>query len=67
MENINFLNGKQYPYGYRGWLWYVCIQLDLKDKLVTTAWKQLDPDAWLDYFMDGLSPWQAVKEDLKNA
>lgn len=67
MENPNYLNGKQYPYGYREWLWQICIQLDMKDRVITTAYKQLDTDAWLVYFMDGLSPREAVKKDLTNA
>ena len=67
MENRNHLNGKQYPYGYKEWLWRICIELDFKDKVITTAYKQLDTDAWLVYFMDGLSPRQAVKIDFSNA
>ena len=67
MENRNHLNGKQYPYGYKEWLWKICIELDFKDKVITTAYKQLDTDAWLVYFMDGLSPRQAVKIDFSNA
>ena len=67
MENRNHLNGKQYPYGYKEWLWRICIELDFKDKVINTAYKQLDTDAWLVYFMDGLSPRQAVKIDFSNA
>lgn len=67
MKNRNHLNGKQYPYGYKKWLWKICIELDFKDKDINTAYKQLDTDAWLVYYMDGLSPIEAVREDLKNA
>lgn len=63
MENRNYLNKKQYPYGYKDWLWKICIELDMDDKDVNTAYKQLNTDAWLGYFMDGLSPKQAIKED----
>lgn len=65
MENRNFLNGKQYPYGYKDWLWKVCIEFDTKDKDVNTAYKQLDTEAWLHYFMEGLPPSGAIKEDNK--
>ena len=67
MKNRNHLNGKQYSYGYKEWLWKICIELDFKDKVINTAYKQLDTDAWLVYFMDGLSPRQAVKIDFSNA
>lgn len=63
MENRDYLNGKQYPYGYKNWLWQICINLELKDKNINTAYKQLDTEAWLDYFMEGLSPWAAIQED----
>ena len=67
METLNHLNGKQYPYGYKEWLWKICIELDFKDKDINTSYKQLCTDAWLVYFMDGLSPRQAVKRDFSNA
>lgn len=63
MENRDFLNGKQYPCGYKNWLWQICVNLDFKDKNINTAYKQLDTDAWLCYFMEGLSPWAAIQED----
>ena len=67
MANRNNLNGIQYPYGYRDWLWKICIELDMKDKDINTAYNQLDTDSWLDYFMNGLSPSEAIKNDFKNA
>lgn len=63
--NRNFLNGKQYPYGFITWCWGVCKDLKLKDINHSTAFKQLELDSWLNYFMDGLSPEEAVKEDNK--
>ena len=66
MENRDFLNKKQYPYGYKNWCWRLCIELDMKDKDINTSYKQLCLDSWLCYFMDGLSPKEAVKEDLSN-
>ncbi|NML70005.1 hypothetical protein HHL23_09350 [Chryseobacterium sp. RP-3-3] len=67
MENRNYLNGKQYPYGYREWIWKVCIEYGFKDKDINTAYKQLDTDAFLCYFMEGLSPVEAVREDSSYA
>lgn len=67
MENRDFLNGKQYPYGYRQWLWRICIEYDFKDKDINTAYRQLDTDAWLDYFLEGHTPKSAVREDNSHA
>lgn len=67
MSNRNYLNGKQYPYGYREWIWKVCIEYDFKDKDINTAYKQLDTDAFLCYFMEGLSPAETVREDSSYA
>lgn len=64
--NRDFLNEKQYPYGYKDWAWKICIELGFKDKNINTAYMQLDLDAWLNYFMEGLSPLQAIQEDLNN-
>ena len=65
--NRNFLNGIQYPYGYLTWIWKVCIELDMPDKNHSTAYKQLCLNSWLNYFNEGLSPKEAVKEDLSNS
>ena len=42
------------------------IMRNMKDKDINTSYKQLCLDSWLCYFMDGLSPKEAVKEDLSN-
>ncbi|AZA64656.1 hypothetical protein [Chryseobacterium carnipullorum] len=66
MENLNFLNGKQYPFGYKYWIWQVCVGLNLNDKHINTAYKQIDIDAYLPYFMEGKSPSETIREDLSH-
>ena len=63
LKNKNFLNGKQYPYGYKIWIWRLCIEYGFRDKDINTAYKQVDLDAFLPYFMEGLSPREAARED----
>lgn len=61
---------KKYPYGFKGWmnqLWQIFKENgSFKDTSPLDAMKVLDPDAWLVYFNDGLSPRNAYNEDMKN-
>lgn len=67
---LNNIDGKQYPYGFCNWLMRVSFVLIdkhgcFKDEHRVDAWKKLDPDSWLVFFMDGLPPLDAVKMDIK--
>ena len=64
-EFHKLMEGK--PYGFKSWfrdLWKVCHDQGVVRK-DTTYWKStLDPDGWMPYFMMGLHPINAVKQDL---
>lgn len=69
MKNRDYLNGKQYPNGFRSWASKVSnITKGLQDYNVNLneAYKDIDLESWLPYFMDGMSPTQAVMEDYSN-
>ena len=65
-EDIN----KNYPWGY--WRYYMsigraCHEYGVFSGVFTidTVVSKLDPNDWLEYFMDNVNPYKAVKEDLK--
>lgn len=62
-NNVNFMNGKQYPYGFKKWLRQVAIEL-LNDTSPNVH-EKLDPESWFTYFMQGHSPQGAVTVDIK--
>lgn len=67
MKTLNLLSQKTYPYCFRDWLnkvWQECRRLGIVNKNTSPVDTGLDPDGWLPYFMDGLSPVQAVQQDL---
>lgn len=59
-----------WPYGFQSWLWQVGLQLRKKgvfksDESPNECFASLDAEAWKVYFMNGLSPLQAVELDIK--
>jgi len=61
-------NGKQYPYGFNLWvnqLWQVGQKMKMWNFTVMNYEQNICLDSWLVYFMMGLSPKEAIKEDLK--
>lgn len=67
MTTHELLSLKTYPYGYSVWLnkvWQECRRIGMVSKETDPINTDLDPDGWLDYFMEGLHPINAVKQDL---
>lgn len=70
MNNINNINGKQYPYGFKDWLRKCAFNLYdryecFKGTPRSDLWTKLEPDSWLSLFNEGLSPFDAVNENMK--
>lgn len=68
MNNINYINGKQYPYGFRDYLRKVAFNLQdsygcFKDTPRCDVWTRVDPNSWLSLFNEGMSPFDAVKSN----
>lgn len=68
--NNNYINGKQYPYGFKDWLRKVSFHLMdrygcFKDTPRCNAWKRLDSESYFPLFMDGLHPVTAAEVSMK--
>ncbi|WP_312189749.1 hypothetical protein [Sphingobacterium sp.] len=70
MENINYIHGKQYPYGFKDWLRKCAFNLQdrfgcFPETPRCDAWSRIDPESWLPLFNEGLSPFDAVSLNMK--
>lgn len=70
MTNINYINGKQYPYGFRDWLRKVSFRLMdrygcFKDMHLADAWTRVDAESYFPFFMDGISPFEATEISMR--
>ncbi len=70
MNNTNYIDGVQYPYGFKDWLRTCAFILREKygcfvDKPLYQLWECLDEKAWFGLFKEGLSPQKAVKANMK--
>lgn len=69
-NNINYINGKQYPFGFKNYLRSIATLLCDKHGCFKNVprhelWSKVDPESWYNYFENGISPQQAVLSDLK--
>ena len=70
MTNTNYINGKQYPYGFKAWLRAVSFRLMdsygcFPDISRADAWKRVDAESYFPFFMGGLHPITAADVSMK--